>query len=146
MSCRKKAGRMVCSVPGCKKPLPPRRTRTCSDECAAIRFKLRRRWPKRRTKCVHMWCRRSLPAGRQKWCSDACLARSLNARRRKPLRLGMANGFVLRARRQVKGRVCLMCMTEPLKGSQRVLCSRPECRRDYMAEYKREQRAKGLAR
>lgn len=78
-----------------------------------------------------------------RYCSDECRVlywAGQRARRAGPRRRRF-NGFVMRARQEVKGRVCLMCQTQPLRGNQRVMCSRLECKRAYMAEHKREQRS-----
>lgn len=79
-----------------------------------------------------------------RYCSEECRVlywAGVRAKRSGQLRRRKYNGFVTRARQEVRGRVCLLCRTEPLRGCQRVVCSRPECRRAYQAEWKRERRA-----
>lgn len=57
-----------------------------------------------------------------------------------------ATAWVVELKREAPPGVCLLCQTEPLPKGKRVLCNRPQCARDYHAEYKRESRAKGRSR
>jgi len=104
------------------------------------------RSPTRRT-CRFRNCRkRFTPQGRgrpMRYCSEECrtLYWAGQRVRKAGIRRKRFNGFVTRARQEVRGRLCLMCQTEPLRGNQRVMCSRPECKRAYNTEHKREQRA-----
>lgn len=101
------------------------------------------RLPTLRT-CSYRRCRhRFAPRNwRHRFCSPECNVLWLSGQHaRRPMpRRRKYNGFVTRARRETRGRVCLMCRTEPLRGNQRVSCSSQECKRAYWAEHKREQR------
>lgn len=103
--------------------------------------------PSTTRRCRYKHCRHAFTPRKRgrpmRYCSEACRLDYWAGQRAKRagVRRRRFNGFVTRARQEVRGRVCLMCHTEPLRGNQRVMCSRPECKRAYNTEHKREQRA-----
>lgn len=84
--------------------------------------------------------------GRRLFCSTACFKAERREQRRRPYVARTATDWVVALKQEAPPNTCVMCQTEPIPAGRRVMCARPQCRRDYMAEYKREQRAKGLAR
>ena len=68
------AARPLCDAPSCSAPLPKRRRRFCSAECA--------RWGGRAPHtCEAPSCVEVVPIGRRRFCSDLCAIRGRKAER-----------------------------------------------------------------